>query len=78
MRFRDEDCYEIAIRPRFGSFEWRVLRFGLTNAPASLTRLLSTLLREINGDCLVLFLDEALVYSRAQIASSKTFHNTSG
>lgn len=65
MRIREEDCPKTAIRTRFGSFEWRVLCFGLTNAPPSFTRLLSTLLRELNGDCLVLFLDDVLVYSRS-------------
>lgn len=34
------------------------------NAPASFTRLLSTILRALNGECLVLFLDDVLVYSK--------------
>ena len=63
MRIKQEDCQKTAIRTRFGSFEWRVLTFGLTNAPASFTRLLSTLLRNLNGECLVMFLDDVLVYS---------------
>ena len=63
MRIKEEDCPKTAIRTRFGSFEWRVLTFGLTNAPASFTRLLSTLLRELNGECLVMFLYDVLVYS---------------
>lgn len=65
MRIREEDCEKTAIRTRFGSFEWRVLCFGLTNAPAAFTRLLSTLLRDLNGDCLVLFLDDVLLYSKS-------------
>ena len=64
MRIREEDIPKTAIRTRYGSFEWRVLCFGLTNAPASFTRLLTTLLRELNGECLVLFLDDVLVYSK--------------
>ena len=66
MRIREEDIPKTAIRTRYGSFEWRVLCFGLTNAPASFTRLLSTLLRELNGECLVLFLDDVLVYSKSR------------
>ena len=40
-----------------------MLCFVLTNAPASFSRLLSSLLQELNGDCIVLFLDDILVYS---------------
>ena len=61
MRLKEEDCHKTAIRTWFGSFEWKVLFFGLTNAPASFTRLISTLLRELNSECLVLFLDDVLV-----------------
>ena len=64
MRIREEDISKTAIRTRYGSFERRVLCFGLTNAPASFSRLLSTLLRDLNGECLVLFLDDVLFYSR--------------
>lgn len=63
MRIREEDVPKTAIRTRFGSFEWRVLCFGLTNAPAAFSRLISTLLKELNGECIVLFLDDVLVYS---------------
>jgi len=66
MRLREEEIPKTAIRTRYGSFEWRVLCFGLMNAPASVTRLLSTLLRDLHGDGLVLFLDDVLVYSRTK------------
>ena len=65
MRIKDEDCHKTAIRTRYGSFEWRVLCFGLTNAPASFSRLMTGLLHELNGECLVMFLDDVLVYSRS-------------
>ena len=63
MHIREVDIPKTAIRTRYGSYEWKVLCFGLTNAPASFTRLLSTLLRDMNGTCLVLFIDDILVYS---------------
>lgn len=61
MRIHEEDCHKTAIRIHLGSYELRVLSFVLTNAPASFTRLLSSIFRELNGDCLVLFLDDVLV-----------------
>lgn len=43
MTIKEEECHKISIRSRFGCFEWCVLYFGPTNAPASFTRLLTTL-----------------------------------
>lgn len=65
IRVREMDIPKTAIRTRYGSFEWTVLCFGLTNAPATFTRLLTSLLHELNGECLVLFLDDVLIYSRS-------------
>lgn len=65
MLIRYVDCPKTAIRTRFGSFEWIVLCFGLTNAPAAFTRLLSTILHDLNGECAVLFLDDVLIYSNS-------------
>ncbi|GKC12011.1 hypothetical protein Tco_1008793, partial [Tanacetum coccineum] len=36
LRFRDEDIPKIAFRTRYGHYEFQVMSFGLTNAPASL------------------------------------------
>ncbi len=63
MRIKEEDCHKSSIRTRLGSFEWRVLCFGLMNTPAAFSRMLSSILRELNGEYLVLFHDERLVYS---------------
>lgn len=65
MRVQENDIHKTAIRTRFGSYECTVLCFGLTNAPAAFTRLLSSLLHELNGECLVLFLEDVLVYSKS-------------
>lgn len=66
MRLKEEDCHKTAIRTRFGSFEWRVLCFGLTNAPAAFSRLLSNLFQELLGECMVLYLDDILIYSKSR------------
>lgn len=64
MRLREEDCDKNAIHTRYGSFEWRVLCFGLTNAPAAFSRLLAHIIRELHGECLVLYVDDILIYSK--------------
>ena len=65
MRLKEEDCHKTAIRTRFGSFEWRVLCFGLTNAPAAFSRLLSSIFRKLIGECIVLYLDDILAFSKS-------------
>lgn len=65
MSIKDEDSHKTAICTRFGSFEWRVLCFGLCNAPAALSRLIASALRHLNGRCLVLYIDHILFYSKS-------------
>ena len=65
MRIRDQDIHKTAIRTRFGSYEWTVMCFGLKNAPAAFSRLISHALSELNGECVVLFIDDILVYSKS-------------
>lgn len=64
LRIKDEDVHKTAIRTRFGTFEWKVLCFGLTNAPAAFTRLAADVFKELNGDCLAFYLDDVIIYSR--------------
>ena len=63
MHIRDIDCPKMAIRTCFGTFELRVLCFGLTNALAAFTRLPSNMLQELNRECCVLFMDDVVIYN---------------
>lgn len=65
LRIREQDIHKTAIRTRFGNFEWRVLCFGLTNAPAAFTRLAADIFKELNGDCLAFYLDDVIIYSKS-------------
>ncbi len=65
MRIREQDCHETATRARFRSFEWGVVCLSLTNARATFSRLLCSLLRDRNADFYKLFLDDVLVYSQS-------------
>lgn len=65
LRIKEEDIHKTAIRTRFGSFEWRVLCFGLTNAPAAFTRLAADIFKEFNGDFLAFYLDDVIIYSKS-------------
>lgn len=59
------DIPKTPMRTRYGLFEWSVLCFGLTKAPARFTLFLASLLHGLNGECLALYLDNVFICSRS-------------
>ena len=65
LRITDEDAPKTAfIAPGLGQFEFKVLCFGLTNAPATFMRAMHQIFADLIGKTVLVYLDDILVMSR--------------
>ena len=65
IRIREGDEWKTAFRTRYGHFEYLVVPFGLTNAPATFQAYINRALRGLVDDFCVVYLDDILVFSKS-------------
>ena len=66
IRIRDEDVPKTAFRTPLGSFQWRVLPMGITNAPSTFQRVMNTVFRGLLNKAVLIYLDDLLVIGRTK------------
>ena len=70
IRIKKGDEWKTAFRTRYGHFEYMVMPFGLSNAPATFQAYISQALVGLVDTICVIYLDDILIYS----ADTKTHH----
>ena len=63
MRIREGDEWKTAFRTRYGHFEYQVMPFGLSNAPATFQRYVNKILAEKLDVFVIVYLDDILIYT---------------
>ena len=66
VRVKPEDVAKTAFRTKFGHYEFRVLTFGFTNAPATFQTLMNRVLRHLVGKGVIVYLDDILIYAKSR------------
>jgi hypothetical protein len=64
MKIRPSDIPMTAFTTRYGLYEYTVLFFGLTNAPAYFMYLMNKIFMDYLDKFVVVFIDDILIYSK--------------
>ena len=63
IRIKEGDEYKTVFSTKLGTYEYRVMPFGLCNAPAAFQRWINETLMEYIDICCIVYLDDVLIFS---------------
>lgn len=75
IRIAKDDVQKTAFRTVMGHFQWRVMPFGLCNAPATFQQAMNSLFQDKLGQYLCVYMDDILVFSKSREEHLEHLHN---
>ncbi|GKF59028.1 putative reverse transcriptase domain-containing protein, partial [Tanacetum coccineum] len=66
LRVHEDDIPKTTFRTRYGHFEFIVIPFGLTNAPAMFMDMMNRVCMPYLDKFMIVFIDDILIYSKTQ------------
>jgi hypothetical protein len=71
LKIRPEDIQKTAFTCKYGLYEYTVMSFGLTNAPAFFMHLMNKVFMDNLDTFVVIFIDDILIYSKSEAEHEK-------
>nr|ABD28305.1 RNA-directed DNA polymerase (Reverse transcriptase) [Medicago truncatula] len=66
IKVKDEDMQKTAFRTRYGHYEYKVMPFGVTNAPGVFMEYMNRIFHAFLDRFVVVFIDDILIYSKTE------------
>jgi hypothetical protein len=66
IRIKSNDISKTAFKCRYGHYEYTVVPFGLSNAPAIFSNMMNRVLSSVLDVCAISFMDDILIYSETE------------